>query len=44
VFGIAMKETINEAALPPVFEKAKYFAVITRAKGRDVLQFRYRIN
>ncbi len=43
VLRVPMK-TINESELPPVFERARHFAVITRVKGRDVLQFRYRVN
>jgi hypothetical protein len=38
------RHVINEAELPPVFWKARHFAVIARVKGRDVLQFRYRVN
>jgi len=38
------RHVINEAELPPVFWKVRHFAVIARVKGRDVLQFRYRVN
>lgn len=39
-----LRVAVNEAELPPIFKKARYFAVITRVKGREVLQFRYRVN